>query len=140
MTSRQRNRVLLCVSAFLVTIWFLLGSRGVLDHTSKFAVVQQRWVSPRRVAMVASRTDNIALSGNTFFVVIGDHVYSAPELKRARYRLEAVFVTDRDRMNVEWAGENDLTVRCDDCGITKDRIESQRFSDGPIRIHYVGFP
>ncbi|HXU21140.1 MAG TPA: hypothetical protein VN788_11205 [Verrucomicrobiae bacterium] len=90
--------------------------------------------------MLARRSDNTALSGDTYFVVIGSHLYTSRELKRAFYSSRPVFVAGRAGLHIYPATPNVLTIECEGCGITKDLVEKQRSSDDGIIVRYVGFP
>jgi len=48
---------------------------GYFDR-GQFEVNQVQWSSAKQVAIVAERSDQQALSGYTYFVLIGDHVFS----------------------------------------------------------------
>ncbi len=72
---KSRKRLLILVPlvgvACAIAIWFALAFMGVLD-SGKFEIVQSQPISPDRIAMLSRRSDNTALSGDTYFVVIGD--------------------------------------------------------------------
>lgn len=140
---KSRKRLLILVPlvgvACAIAIWFALAFMGVLD-SGKFEIVQSQPISPDRIAMLSRRSDNTALSGDTYFVVIGDHLYTAKELKRAFYSSRPVFVAGRAGLNIYATTPNVLTIECKDCCIAKDLFEKQRFSDDGIVVRYVGFP
>jgi hypothetical protein len=129
--------VVLAVCA--IAIWLALAFLGILD-SGKFEVVQSQKVSDGHIDMLARRSDNTALSGDTYFVVIDSHLYTARELKRAFYSSRPVFVAGRSGLDLYSASANVLTIECKACGITKDLVEKQRFSDNSIVVRYVGFP
>ncbi len=122
-----------------IGVWLALAFLGILD-SGKFEIVQSQKVSEGHIAMLARRSDNTALSGDTYFVVIGSHLYTGRELKRAFYSSRPVFVAGRPGLDIYSATANVLTIECKDCGITKDLIEKQRFSDNSVIVRYVGFP
>lgn len=126
-----------CICA--IVTWFMLAFTGVLD-SGKFEVIQCQSISTNKIAMLARRSDNTALSGDSFFVVIGNHPYDAKELKKAFYSSLPVFVAGRDGLDLKVPATNVLTIECKDCGVTKELVERQRFSDHDIVIQYVGFP
>jgi hypothetical protein len=105
-----------------------------------FELLQSESVRPDRVAMLAKRSDKTALSGNTIFVLIGDHVESAGELRSALYSSQAVFVADRDALTLRWKNFHELQIECKECGITSDRIQKQRRTYKGVSIDYLGFP
>jgi hypothetical protein len=81
-----------------------------------------------------------ALSGNTYFVVIGNHLYSAAELRKALYRSGAVFVVGRPGLSLHWKDPKVLVISCASCEITKDTIQKQKWFDKGVSISCDGFP
>jgi hypothetical protein len=140
---KQKKRVL--ISALLVTIvcviavWFALLFTGVVD-SGQFDLLQSLVISPNHIAMLARRSDHVALSGNSYFVLIGTHPYSAKELRYAFHSSKPVFISGRDLIVLDKTDSGGLVIKCVDCGITKDLIEKQRFQDNGINVEYVGFP
>lgn len=123
-----------------LTVQIVRARRGDLDSGS-FTLVQAEAAYPKRVAMLVRRSDHHALSGNTYFVVIGDHVFSQPELRKALYRSELVFECGRDGLILHWENLNKLVIECRECKITPDIIQEQRFQvNNNIIIRYSGFP
>jgi ABC-type branched-subunit amino acid transport system permease subunit len=137
-----RNRVLafgLVAVICAIAVWLVMAFTGVLD-SGKFEIVQSETISPNHIAMLAVRSDNSALTGATYFVVIDNHLYSAKELKETFYSSRPVFVAGRDGLHIHASSSNVLVIECKGCGITKDLFEKQRFEDDGITIRYVGFP
>jgi len=130
--------IVFAIGCFLA-FWYRRISSGVLD-SGNFQILQTEMIAPNRIAMLAQRSDDVALSGNTVFVVIGDHHYSTLELKRALHKSEPLFIADRAGLVIRWENPSELVIQCKDCGITKDRIEMQKAFDGDVAIRYVGFP
>jgi hypothetical protein len=141
MKARKRIFILGLLAAVVsaICIWSGLAFMGVLD-SGKFEIVQSETISPNHVAMLARRSDNTALSGDSYFVVIDSHLYSASELKRSFHSSRPVFVAGRAGLDILVTTPGILTIECKDCGIAKDLIEKQRFSDNGIIVRYVGFP
>jgi hypothetical protein len=141
MKSQKRFWILLPLVgiASAISIWFALAFMGILDR-GKFEIVQSQVMSPDRIAMLARRSDQTALSGDTYFVVIGKHLYDAKELKGAFYSSRPVFVAGRAGLDIHATAANVLTIECKNCGITKDLVERQRFSDDGITVRYIDFP
>lgn len=81
-----------------------------------------------------------ALAGYHYFVLINDRPYTMPELRKNLFALNPVFDVGRDSFMLTWSGPSELTITCHDCGITKDRIETQKFSYNGVTIKYVDFP
>jgi hypothetical protein len=126
-------------AACAVSIWLVLAFTGALD-SGKFEIIQSLTISQDHVAMLVRRSDNTALSGDTYFVVVDDHIYAPKELKRAFYSSTPLFVAGRAGLMIHADGPNLLTIECRSCGLTKDLIEKQRFSFKGITVRYVGFP
>lgn len=137
----KRNIIvtIVLVLSSITTTWVLFGCRDIAS-TETFEIVESQSGSPNQIAILARRYDHAALSGDTYFVVIGTHLYDSAELRDALYHSHAIFVADRNGMTLRWSGPKELTIQCQQCGITKNRIESQKFSEGGIAIQYVGFP
>ena len=125
---------IVCVAA----VWLLLVLRGDLD-SGRFEILQAE-VSQTQIAMLAERSDHTALSGNTYFVVIGNHLYSVAELRKALYRSGAVFIGGRPGLSLHWENPKELVIRCESCDITRDTIQKQKWSDKGISISYRDFP
>jgi hypothetical protein len=68
--------VVLLMGALLATGWYALF-HGYFDP-GLFEIKQVEWSSstPRRVAVVAKRSDHQAMSSDIYFVIIADHVFS----------------------------------------------------------------
>src|ERR1700756_787416 len=77
--------ILIFVLVVLAVGWYALF-HGYFDH-GLFEIKQVEWSSstPRRVAVVAERSDHEALGGLEFFVLINDHVPSPTELRFANH-------------------------------------------------------
>jgi hypothetical protein len=122
--------------------WYVLVVRpfhGVAD-ADNVQIAQTEFASNKHVAMLVERSDKAALSGNDFFVFITDHLYSVPELRKNLYALDPVFHVGRNGLALQWIDPENLKILCEDCGITKNQITTQKFSDSGVTIHYVGFP
>jgi hypothetical protein len=79
------------------------GYKGVANSET-VRIVKAESASPKRIAMLIERSDSGALSGNTYFVFVGDRIYSLPELRRKLYGLPAVFrVGRRDGLSIAWS-------------------------------------
>lgn len=144
MSMRPLRRIANARNIFLltctITCWFVLGCYSGVSDSDTVQVVQTAYGSPNRVAMLVERSDNAALSGNTFFVFISDHAYSLPELRKKLYALHPVLMVGRDGLELHWSSPNELIIRCKGCGITKNTIEKQSFLENGVAIRYVGFP
>ncbi len=72
--------------------------------------------------MIAERSDHEALSGDVFFVLIGDHMFSPTELRSAYYENRVIFAADADCLSVRWSNPHNLAVMCSDGSIDPSHI------------------
>jgi hypothetical protein len=93
------------------TVVFLLFT-GHFDG-GKFEVIQTSWASSKLVVMVARRSDHEALSGDQYFVLVGDHP-SAHELRYAYYHHGLIFRSDGACVTASWEDARNLVVSCHD--------------------------
>lgn len=127
------------VVAILVTIYLVILWGGFLD-TGTFEIVQNQTSSKGKIAILAKRSSVQALSGNTYFVIISDHLNSPAELRKTLHSSLPVFIADRDGISLQWTSPNELTIRCERCGITHERIEVLKSAYADSAIRYSGFP
>src|SRR5271163_4574065 len=105
----------------ILTIPIYALFHGYFDQ-GRFEVIHAEPSSAGKVAMIARRTDDQALGGLEYFVVIGDHVYSPRELRHAMYYRGVVFSTNMDCLTTKWDTSNQLIVGCQNGSITMDSI------------------
>jgi hypothetical protein len=108
---------------------------GYFDH-GQFEIKQFQWSSTNRVAMLAERSDHAALGGLEYYVLIGNHLFTPAELRRAYYSNAVVFNAASDCLTLRWDGQNRLIVRCDGSTVDKNQINSQRQQIGDIAVSY----
>jgi|SRR5271163_3251593 len=124
--------------AMLLTAGYLLW-HGYLDP-GKFEIKSVQWSSAKQVAVVAKRSDNQALNGDEYFVLIGDHLFSEAELRHGLHSDRPVFSADRDCLALHWNDPHDLVITCNDKSITPANINVQRHRSGEVAISYVDIP
>ena len=138
---KRAQFIIMALAMFLVV--FALGAYGLFhgqfDH-GKFEVEQMYSFSSKQVAVVARRSDHQALSGDQYFVVIGDHTFSSADLKRAYYYDGVVFRAGSPCLSVRWASAHELVVSCSDHSISADQIAAQRTQIGGVTVSYEGIP
>jgi len=122
----------------LVLIVFALF-HGYFDR-GKFEVKEANWSSSGRVAMIAKRSDHEALSGDVFFVLIGDHMFSPTALRSAYYENRVIFAADADCLSVRWSNPHNLAVMCSDGSIDPRHIGVRKRQNGDVAITYVNVP
>jgi hypothetical protein len=112
---------------------------GYFDK-GRFEVKESVWSSDGKIAIVAERSDQAALTSYIYFVLIGEHLLSPPELRQAYYREAPVFEAASSCVSVRWKGPNELIVACKDGMVDIDHIEFQAKRSGTIAIVYEGIP
>jgi hypothetical protein len=103
----------------------------------QFEIKRFQWSSANQVAMVAERSDNDALGGLEYYVLIGNHLFTRKELRHAYYSNAVIFrAGSGDCLRLRWDAPNRLTIRCDGPNIDRDHINSQKQQSGDIEISY----
>jgi hypothetical protein len=133
---RTRYKVITGVAATLLCVFGYLVFHGYLDK-GIFQIKQVQQSSSGHLAMLAVRSDNNALGGLTYFVLIGDHVFSPNELKHAYHSNVPVFDAMATCLDLRWEGSNSLVVTCNDSYVNRESINVERVKDGNIAISYV---
>jgi len=108
---------------------------GYFDQ-GRFEVIHAEPSSIGKVAMIARRTDDQALGGHEYFVVIGDHLYSPRELRHAMYYGGVVFSTNMDCLATRWETANQLVVACQNGSIAMGSINAELHHFQGIAISY----
>ena len=127
--------VMVAVAAILCVVGYLLF-HGFFDK-GRFEIKQVQWSSSGHAAILAERSDREALGGLTYFVLIGDHAFSADELRRAYHSKAPVFAAMATCLDLHWQGPNRLVVACNGSYLNQEYIEVERQRDGAISISYV---
>ena len=133
---------LVAVSLVCTLIAILLYNlfHGAYD-SGQFQVQQSDWSpSHRQLAMVARRSDHQALSGDQYFVLLGEHPFSAHDLKSAYYNHGVVFRAGSDCLSVQWIDTHDLLIRCTSKSIAADEIAVQQDQVEGVTISYEDIP
>lgn len=117
---------------------------GYFDH-GLFEIKQVEWSpsGPRRVALVAERSDHEAMSSDYYFVLIADHIPSAKELRFTYYSHDVIFRAAGDCLNVHWTDPHSLAITCA-MGYTDPLyaggIAAQKRKADDVAITYVNIP
>src|SRR5438034_11133636 len=104
--------IVFLLGALLATDGYALF-RGYFDH-GLFEIKQVEWSPspPRRVAVVAERSDHEAMNSDQYFVLIRDHIPSATELRHTYYSHDVIFRAGGDCLSVHWTDPSTLTITC----------------------------
>lgn len=108
---------------------------GYFDH-SQYQIEQIQWSPQKKVAVIVRRSDNQALNGDEYFLLLGDHAFTIEEAKRAFYRKKSVFGTNQNCLTIRWQDASDLSVMCNGRSIGPDQIDVKRDNVDGIRIVY----
>jgi hypothetical protein len=129
--------ILIFVLVVLAVGWYALF-HGYFDH-GLFEIKQVEWSSstPRRVAVVAERSDHEALGGLEFFVLINDHVPSPTELRFANHSDHVIFSAASDCLSVSWMDSDHLLISCRDGTIDSAHINVRKERADDVSIAYV---
>lgn len=128
--------ILLLVAAMLALGWYALF-HGYFDH-GLFEIKQAEWSpsTPRRVAIVAERSDHEAMSSNVYFVLIGNHVFSPTELRRSYHSDAVVFAAASDCLTISWSDAHRLLLSCQGDKIDAAHINVRKSMDDDVTIIY----
>jgi hypothetical protein len=116
----------------VVYMWF----HGYFDP-GKFEVKQMQWSPSKQVAVIAERSDQQALGGLTYFVLVGDHLFTPIELKHAYHSSAVVFAATSTRLTLHWNGPNTLVVACNGSYLGQEYIDVEKQQSGEVTITYV---
>jgi hypothetical protein len=139
MTKTKTIATVVCTGVAALLVGGYLLFRGYFD-TGQFEIRTVQWSASKQVAVVAKRSDNQALNGDEYFVLIGDHLFSEAELRHGLHSDRPVFSADRDCLTLRWNDPHDLVITCNDRSITPANINVQRHRSGEVAISYVDIP
>lgn len=112
---------------------------GYFDH-GQFEVKQVQWSPAKQAAMVVERSDQQALSGYTYFVLIGDHVFSPSELRHEYHSSAVVFAAANSCLDLHWQEPTKLVIACNGHSVTREQIDVEKSQSGGIAILYDNIP
>lgn len=139
---RKSSRIVLFAALVLVAVFVAIGDalfHGYFDP-GQFEIEQVRWSSSQELAIVAKRSDHQALNGDQYFVLIGKHLFSTRELRRAYYGPDVVFRAKSSCLALRWKNPHNLVVACGDRSIDAGQIAVQRHQVGNVAITYEDIP
>src|SRR5580698_8974566 len=132
---KKALKAISAVAAISTVLAYLLF-HGYFDH-GKFEIRQVQWSSSKQVAMLAERSDKEALGGLTFFVLIGDHVFSPDELRHAYHSDAPIFAAMATCLNLQWKSTRVLVVACDGSNLDQEYIDVEKKQSAGVSISYV---
>jgi hypothetical protein len=109
---------------------------GYFDR-GQFEVKQVQWSSSKQVAMLAERSDHHALGGLTYFVLIGNHLFSPAELRHAYHSNAVVFAATSACLTLHWESPSRLVVACNGRYLDQEYIDVEKQQSGGVPIAYV---
>lgn len=121
--------------AILAMVYLYAWSHGYFDH-GDFEIKQFQWSSANRVAMLAERSDNEALGGLEYYVLVGDHLYNPAELRHALYSDAVVFSALSSDLTLRWDSPNRLIIGCNGPPLDTGHINRQKQQAGNIAVTY----
>lgn len=131
--------VVMCAAAVsLGTAGYALF-HGYFDH-GQFEIKQAQWSSSKQVAVVAERSDQEALSGYTYFVLIGNHLFSPAELRHAYHSNAVVFAAATNCLDLRWESPSKLLVACGGSEVDVNHIDVQKQQSEGITVSYKNIP
>lgn len=120
-------------AVLVITVWALF--HGYFDR-GNFQVIRVTQSPQNLFAIVAKRSDNEALSGYQYFLLVEDHVLSENQLRHAYYSNDVIFRSDENCLQVRWNGPNQLVVTS--CGqlVQDGQIAVEKNRLGNVQISY----
>lgn len=128
-----------CVAAISVALAIYGLFRGYFDP-GQFEIKQVQWSSSKKVAMLAERSDHQALGGLSYFVLIGNHLFSTAELRHAYHSNARIFAAASNCIDLHWEGSSRLVITCKGSTVEPDFIDVQKQQSGNIAISYENIP
>jgi hypothetical protein len=131
--------VVACVAVMSLILGIYGLFHGYFDH-GKFEIKQVQWSPSNRVAIVAERSDQEALGGLTYFVLVGNRLFSPAEIRHAYHSNAVVFAATSSCMTLRWDSPTRLVVTCNGTQLDRAFIDAQKRQSGGIAISYENIP
>ena len=141
---RPETRCLNILGMFLAVLggFGVLFFDGDLDFGGHYKILQTVPYSSDRAAFEIQRTDDQALDGNRYAILIDDHTPTTPEMRHAIisfWRHRSFTLADQS-VSIKWAGPNVLTLTTTAAGTSPDWVLNQRHQAGDVTFRYFGRP
>jgi len=129
----------ICVAiTALVSVIYLLF-HGYFD-AGKFEIKQAQWSSSKQVAVLAKRSDQHSLGGLTYFVLLGDHLFTPAQLRHAYHSRAVVFAATDNCLDLRWQGPTKLVIACNGHSMPPEYMGVQKHQEGEVTILYENIP
>ena len=115
---------------------------GDFDSGKYYSIIQTVPYSPARIAFEIKRTDNQALDGPRYAVLIDDHNPTTLEQRHALisfWRHRSFQLADPS-VSIVWAGPNRITLTTEAPSTTPDWLMKQPKKIGDVVVTYNGRP
>ena len=127
--------VVLCVVIAIGCCVVYALFRGHFDH-STFKVEEIQQSPTKEIAAIVKHSDNQALNGDEYFLLIQKDAPSPEGAKSAYYNKEAIFGTNQDCLTIQWLDSSKLKVSCNGHSIGPDQIDVMKQTAGDVQIVY----
>ncbi len=123
------------VAILAMAFWYALF-HGYFDP-GDFEIKQFQWSSANQVAMLVERSDNEALGGLDYYVLVGNHLFTPDELRHAYHSDAVVFSALSTDLTLRWDGPNRLIIGCNGPYLEQRHINVEKKQSGRVSISYV---
>ena len=82
---RRGQKIISTISGFIIAVLGIYGFLlfdGDMDFGGRYLILQRVPYSEQKIAFEVQRTDNQALSGPRYAILVSDHTPTTPELDR----------------------------------------------------------
>ena len=133
----MRRAIALTVCLLVAGGWWTVYAlfHGYFDQ-GRFQIEQVQWSAQKKVAVLVKRSDNQALNGDDYFILLGEHVFTLDEARLALHSDQPVFRTNDDCLAIRWLDASHLEVTCRGHSIGPDQIADEKDHAGNVRIVY----
>lgn len=127
----------------LVLTFCAAGCTGWHPNPTAFRVVRAAPdAAARRTALLLSYGTGAALSNTTYHVVVQNGVGPLPTSSAAALARDSAVLsaTGAQDLELRWAADGVLEVRCDGCGTNRVDVMERRDRVGAVRVRFVELP
>jgi len=142
---RPRQKIGLSIPGLIFAVigvsGFLLFD-GDLDFGGHYEILQTVPYSEQKIAFEIKRTDDQAMSGARYAVLVDDHTPTTVELRRAVisfWRHRSFALADQS-VSIAWAGPNLITLTTEAPNTSPDWVVNQSHRISDVVVKYAGRP